>query len=199
VQIYKQTGVLVRGLCHPSPLANTPAFSHTTNSKLPASRDPLTRSKLRQSREGGGSNASDNGFGSFLTLWGAVPVGPLTLFRLLKNGECVLLFPGGATEVSRCTQLLRAFLLSAMCKVYCLFVCENSVLSSMPRRAIYGRIYNSTACFETCPKMELFKSQLPTYVRYGDLGTACLMDNLSHVYIPVSGVLPEKERLKHHF
>jgi hypothetical protein len=25
------------------------------------------------------------------------------------------------------------------------------------------------------------------------------MDNLSHVYIPVSGVLPEKERLMHNF
>lgn len=39
-------------------------------------------------------------FKNFMTTFGAVPVGGRTFFRLLQNGEAVLLFPGGVREVS---------------------------------------------------------------------------------------------------
>ena len=34
-----------------------------------------------------------------MTTFGAVPVGGRNFFRLLQNGEAVLLFPGGVREV----------------------------------------------------------------------------------------------------
>ncbi|KAF8058058.1 acyltransferase-like protein [Scenedesmus sp. PABB004] len=39
--------------------------------------------------------------GPFFEQFGAVPAGPLTAFKLLKRGEQVLLFPGGAREVNK--------------------------------------------------------------------------------------------------
>ena len=36
---------------------------------------------------------------NFMTTFGAVPVGGRNFFRLLQNGEAVLLFPGGVREV----------------------------------------------------------------------------------------------------
>lgn len=93
MQIFKRTGVLVRGLTHPSAMGNTPAYSHAA--KRPAGAVPLSRSGLAAGR----GNRSDGTFGSFLTRWGAVPVGATNLFRLLRDGEAVMLFPGGASEV----------------------------------------------------------------------------------------------------
>ena len=34
-----------------------------------------------------------------MTTFGAVPVGGRNFFRLMQNGEAVLLFPGGVREV----------------------------------------------------------------------------------------------------
>lgn len=39
-----------------------------------------------------------NGLRAQFTSYGAVPVGATTMYRLLQNGELVLLFPGGARE-----------------------------------------------------------------------------------------------------
>lgn len=44
--------------------------------------------------EGGGNSA----FGSFMQTFGAVKVGPTSFFRLMKNKEAVLLYPGGVRE-----------------------------------------------------------------------------------------------------
>ena len=74
-------------------MGNTPAYSHAD--KRPAGAVPLSRSGLTAGRGGRG----DNSFGSFLARWGAVPVGATNLFRLLRDGEAVMLFPGGASEV----------------------------------------------------------------------------------------------------
>ncbi len=38
-------------------------------------------------------------FKNLMTTFGAVPVGGRNFFRLLQNGEAVLLFPGGVREV----------------------------------------------------------------------------------------------------
>ena len=45
----------------------------------------------------GGQDAA--GFKELMTTFGAVKVGGRNFFRLLKNGEAVLLFPGGVREV----------------------------------------------------------------------------------------------------
>ena len=50
--------------------------------------------------QSGDGNKTDNAsFKSLLTTFGAVPVGGRNFFRLLQNGEAVLLFPGGVREV----------------------------------------------------------------------------------------------------
>ena len=40
-----------------------------------------------------------NVFGSLLTTFGSVEVGGRNFFKLMQNGECVLLYPGGVREV----------------------------------------------------------------------------------------------------
>lgn len=75
-------------------------------------RQPWQRSQQEGAQEGGqGSDGGDTSFANFLTTWGAVPVGPTAFFKLLRNGECCLLYPGGAAEV-RSTKVT---LLLALC------------------------------------------------------------------------------------
>ncbi len=50
-----------------------------------------------QSNDGNQNNNAS--IKSLLTTFGAVPVGGRNFFRLLQNGEAVLLFPGGVREV----------------------------------------------------------------------------------------------------
>ena len=40
-----------------------------------------------------------NVFGSLLTTFGSVEVGGRNFYKLMKQGECVLLYPGGVREV----------------------------------------------------------------------------------------------------
>eukprot|EP00877_Chromochloris_zofingiensis_P003357 jgi/Chrzof1/13021/Cz07g16210.t1 len=48
--------------------------------------------------------------GSFFEQFGAVKAGPMTAYKLLRNGEQVLLFPGGAREVNkRCGEEYQLF------------------------------------------------------------------------------------------
>lgn len=41
-----------------------------------------------------------NVFGSLLTTFGSVEVGGRNFYKLMQQGECVLLYPGGVREVS---------------------------------------------------------------------------------------------------
>ena len=50
-------------------------------------------------QSGDGSGSDNASFKSLMTTFGAVPVGGRNFFRLLQNGEAVLLFPGGVREV----------------------------------------------------------------------------------------------------
>ena len=50
-----------------------------------------------QPPENGGQDAG--GFQGLMTTFGAVKVGGRNFFKLLQNGEAVLLFPGGVREV----------------------------------------------------------------------------------------------------
>ena len=45
------------------------------------------------------ADPQSNVFGSLLTTFGSVEVGGRNFFKLLQNGECVLLYPGGVREV----------------------------------------------------------------------------------------------------
>ena len=121
LQILRDKGILVRGLTHPSPVSNSIAFSHdgdrseeSAHSQPPSFGRSRAAMRARQSRqwwqpprreeqqdEAANNAEADPGFANFLVQWGAVPVGPTSLFKLLRNGECILLYPGGAAEV-RC-------------------------------------------------------------------------------------------------
>ena len=52
---------------------------------------------LEQDKKEG--NAQTSGFKSFMSTFGAVPVTGKNFFKLLRNGEAVLLYPGGVREV----------------------------------------------------------------------------------------------------
>ena len=45
------------------------------------------------------ADPQSNVFGSLLTTFGSVEVGGRNFFKLMQNGECVLLYPGGVREV----------------------------------------------------------------------------------------------------
>ena len=46
----------------------------------------------------GGKGGGKGGGGGDFSQWGAVPVSPTNIFRLLQRGDMVLLFPGGLPE-----------------------------------------------------------------------------------------------------
>ena len=62
---------------------------------------------LQPANEGG---QDAGGFKELMTTFGAVKVGGRNFFKLLKNGEAVLLFPGGVREVRGLTPLQTSFL-----------------------------------------------------------------------------------------
>ena len=45
------------------------------------------------------ADPQSNVFGSLLSTFGSVEVGGRNFFKLMQNGECVLLYPGGVREV----------------------------------------------------------------------------------------------------
>ena len=79
-EVYRQTGSLVRGLAHPV------AF--------------------RTNRQGDGSDGGGGGGGGFVDFqtFGAVPVGPRALFKLMTRGQPALLYPGGVREAFKSTK-----------------------------------------------------------------------------------------------
>lgn len=94
-QIYRDTGVLVRGLAHPAIFTSMRESDEKSDAAAAAAstRPPLPPPFNRRPRE-----RTANSFEAMLIEWGAVPVGPRNFKTLLANGEAVLLFPGGARE-----------------------------------------------------------------------------------------------------
>lgn len=78
-EILEKRGTLLRGLAHPFALDGFGDELTSTNSGRETSFGP-------------------SAFGSFLKTFGAVRVSGKNLFKLLQQGEAVLLFPGGARE-----------------------------------------------------------------------------------------------------
>ena len=89
-EIYAQTGVLVRALAHPV------VFSSSSSS----------RSNGGGANESSGAEARSGGGGGLVNYeqFGAVPVGPRTLFKLLSRGDNTLLYPGGVREAFKSTK-----------------------------------------------------------------------------------------------
>lgn len=87
VQVLREKSTLVRGLTHPGAFLDPSTFA--------AASDATSSGTGAE----GATTPKRNNFGDFLEAWGAVPVGPKNLHDLLRNGECVLLYPGGAQEV----------------------------------------------------------------------------------------------------
>ena len=54
-----------------------------------------------------------------MTTFGAVPVGGRNFFRLMQNGEAVLLFPGGVREVCVCCRLYQRPQLVSKLSLWC--------------------------------------------------------------------------------
>ena len=78
-EVYQQTGTLVRGLAHPV------AF------------------RTNRATDGGERGGGGGGFVDF-EKFGAVPVSPRALFKLMSRGESALLYPGGVREAFKSTK-----------------------------------------------------------------------------------------------
>ena len=89
-EMYLQTGTLVRALAHPV------AFRSGERAQTPPEGD------------GGATPRAGGGFVDFET-FGAVPVSPRALFKLLSRGEPALLYPGGVREAFKSTKKGEAY------------------------------------------------------------------------------------------
>lgn len=72
--LLRQTGLLPRGLTHPA----------------------VFQGNLEERKDN--ADPQSNVFGSLLTTFGSVEVGGRNFFKLMQQGECVLLYPGGVRE-----------------------------------------------------------------------------------------------------
>jgi 1-acyl-sn-glycerol-3-phosphate acyltransferase len=90
-EFVKELGVVPRGLAHPVVFAGP---------------DILSEAGAQGGMAGGGNQSPEDRtagamqFGSLLSTYGAVPVSGRNMHKLLEQGEMVLLYPGGAREVS---------------------------------------------------------------------------------------------------
>jgi len=65
---------------------------------------PVLQGNLEERKDN--ANPQSNVFGSLLTTFGSVEVGGRNFFKLMQQGECVLLYPGGVREVTALPLLL---------------------------------------------------------------------------------------------
>lgn len=92
-EVLRQTGVLLRGLAHP--LLSHEAEAEPREARPAGPWDALSVLGGAALTPGGGRGSS---FSQMLETFGAVRVSPRNMFRLLSNGEAILLFPGGMRE-----------------------------------------------------------------------------------------------------
>jgi hypothetical protein len=92
-EFVQELGVLPRGLAHPVVFAGPDVLSEAAaqGGMAGGNQDPTERA------------AGASQFGNLLSTYGAVPVSGRNMHKLLEQGEMVLLYPGGAREVS-CTR-----------------------------------------------------------------------------------------------
>jgi hypothetical protein len=94
-QFVDELGVLPRGLAHPVVFAGPEALTAAGRSSG-MREDGISKSSKKDEKDDGAGAAQ---FSSLLSTYGAVPVNGKNMHQLLKNGEIVLLYPGGAREV----------------------------------------------------------------------------------------------------
>ncbi|CAM9128034.1 unnamed protein product [Scytosiphon promiscuus] len=113
-RLYSERQILARGLAHPIVF-----MGRTTPRALDGVVDGVVKSSEEQDQAANGDTSSggknnrgtdaekkgetaagkeENGMQTFFTKFGAVPVSPRNMYRLLKRGDNVLLFPGGVSE-----------------------------------------------------------------------------------------------------
>ncbi|CAN0422290.1 unnamed protein product [Pylaiella littoralis] len=107
-RLYSEKQILARGLAHPVVF-----MGGSTPRALDGAVDGVVKQSNEQSgKESKGHNGDEgrngddvkedekreNGMQTFFTKFGAVPVSPRNMYRLLKRGDNVLLFPGGVSE-----------------------------------------------------------------------------------------------------
>ncbi|CAG9466847.1 unnamed protein product [Pedinophyceae sp. YPF-701] len=91
-----ERGILPRGLAHPVIFSN-PGSSYLSDDGETDDDDAWFKSRFGQAparSPGGGAG----GLGALFSRYGAVPVSPTNLFKLMKAKEVGLLFPGGVRE-----------------------------------------------------------------------------------------------------
>lgn len=93
-EVCQKRGILMRALAHPILFEGIEESNPSGDAELRALRNRYRQARELSSEESrsGGGMLGEGLFGTY----GCVPVGPTNLVRLLKNGEAVLLFPGGA-------------------------------------------------------------------------------------------------------
>ena len=76
------------------------------------------------------ADPQSNVFGSLLTTFGSVEVGGRNFFKLMQQGECVLLYPGGVREVTALP--------------FC--SCHSNPLSTSPLLLLVSRVSHEAPC-----------------------------------------------------
>ena len=119
-ELYREKDILMRGLAHPAIFSRggsddgdekggedekkkEGSSSSNASSSSPSSLLPRFPSFFGNNTSGNSEDRSKapksaNRFEAFMTEWGAVPVSARNFFKLMSQGEAVLLFPGGARE-----------------------------------------------------------------------------------------------------
>eukprot|EP00879_Flechtneria_rotunda_P018765 GHRR01019698.1.p1 GENE.GHRR01019698.1~~GHRR01019698.1.p1 ORF type:complete len:607 (+),score=210.36 GHRR01019698.1:181-2001(+) len=91
-QFITELGVLPRGLAHPVVFAGPDALAEAGR------QGGMVQEERNRNKKDANAGAAQ--FGGLLTTYGAVPVSGKNMHKLLEQGEIVLLYPGGAREVS---------------------------------------------------------------------------------------------------
>ncbi|CAM9985695.1 unnamed protein product, partial [Laminaria digitata] len=104
-RLFSEKGILARGLAHPVVFLGqtTPrALDGVVDGVVKQSEQINRKSQTAVSSRGAGGGEEGgkdaNGMQTFFAKFGAVPVSPRNMYRLLKRGDNVLLFPGGVSE-----------------------------------------------------------------------------------------------------
>ncbi|CAM9762041.1 unnamed protein product [Ectocarpus sp. 4 AP-2014] len=121
-RLFSERQILARGLAHPivfmgrtTPRAldgvvdgvvksseeqtmNENGEMNSSNSNNVSNSESKDSAADGQEKAGEAQGKDENGMQTFFTKFGAVPVSPRNMYRLLKRGDNVLLFPGGVSE-----------------------------------------------------------------------------------------------------
>lgn len=105
------------------------------------------------------ADPQSNVFGSLLTTFGSVEVGGRNFFKLMQNGECVLLYPGGVREVG---PLLHS---CYPCLLFCVLSVAGSGAFSIPMLECSGLWLLQKVVCGCCSAYSLLSRQATVILR----------------------------------